>query len=257
MLRDRLTLRRRGAEAGRQSRLGRAVIIMAIITSEILSACGVAPEEKESRAANALARKYNKEFEITEVYPQKFGELYYEVQAYAVDAPQLRFTAAVDTEDDGVSDTYVERLVCAAISQRISENLDALPGYYYVETQAVGPQPITEDAGISIADYAALDQLNRFQVELFVVPEGKDAQTFYDSLSNMFAGLDCLNGKVRLHVVRDEDMEAVQAYFEQNDKLGLAYLELTEDFFCLEVPYSAGSIAMSGTEFASAIKEVL
>lgn len=87
------------------------IIIMAIITASVLAACGTKPEDREARASAALSAKYHQEFEITQVYPQRFGDLYYEVQAYPAGDPQILFNAAIDTEDDQISDTYVERRV--------------------------------------------------------------------------------------------------------------------------------------------------
>lgn len=231
--------------------------IMAIVTASVLSACGVKPEDRENRAAEALARKYHKEFEITQVYPQKFGELYYEVQAYAVDEPLVRFTASVDTEDEAVSDTYVERRVCAAISQQAAENLNELPAYYYLFVHAIGPQPIVNDAEITIRDYAALDSYNRFRIELFAVPEEQDADAFYCTLAKLYRDLDYLNGDARLFLVDEEQMEIVQAYFETNDEPGFEFFRLTKEFFSFEIPYKNGDIEINREVFAAAVKEVL
>jgi len=230
---------------------------MAIITASVLSACGIQPEEKEDRAKAALEQKYHKEFEITQVYPQKFGDLYYEVQAYAVDEPETRFTAAVDTEDDMVSDTYVERRVCGAITKSMEENMDELPGYYFLFTRAVGPQPITDDAEISIKDYAELDPYNRFQVDLFVAPEEAEAAAFYQSLSKAFGGLEYIAGGVCLYVVNAEQMEAVQDYLALNDQPDLEYKQLTKEFFSLEIPYEKGVIGMMEADFTAAVRDVL
>lgn len=246
-----------------QSRSGKnfnrivSVIIMAIITAEVLAACGVKPEDKEGRAKDALEQKYQQEFEITQVYPQKFGELYYEVQAYPVQDPQLRFTASIDTEDSHLSDTYVERLVCQAISRQVEENLDNLPGYYTVFTHAVGPQPITDNREISIADYAALDPYNRFQVELFVKPEEASASSLYSSLTNLFHGLEYLKGGLNLFLVSEEQMEEVQAYFEQNDTLTTEYTGLTGDLFTLELSYDLGRPEQSEQDFAALVRDRL
>lgn len=229
---------------------------MAIVTTSVLSACGVKPEDRENRAAEALAQKYHKEFEIVQVYPQKFGDLYYEVQAYAVDEPLVRFTASVDTEDETVSDTYVERRVCAAISQRAEENLNELPAYYYLFVHAIGPQPIVNDVEITIKDYAALDSYNRFRIEIFVVPEEQDVDAVYHALANLYSGLDCLNGDARLFVIDEEQMESVQTYFEINDKPGFDFFSLTEKFFSLEIPYKNGDIKINREVFAAAVKEV-
>ena len=130
---------------------------MPVITEEVLRACLIKPEEKEPHAKAALEQKYGMEFEITEIYPQKFGELYYNVQAYAKEEPLLRFSASIDTEDDGCADTLVERRICRDIAEKAARNLDDLEGYYDVFVYARGPQPITADTGLSIAEYAALD----------------------------------------------------------------------------------------------------
>jgi len=237
-------------------RIGR-IIIMAIITASVLSACGTRPEDRESRAKAALEQKYHREFEIIEVYPQKFGDLYYEVQACAVDEPEVRFTASVDTEDDMVSDTYVERRVCAAITQGMENNLDTLPGYYYLFTQAVGPQPITSDAEISIEGYAALDPYNRFQINLFAVPEEASPAPFYASVSRLFEGLEYLAGSARLYVVNAEQMQAVQDYLAINDKPDMEYKQLTRGFFSVDIPYEKGTIKMTEAEFTAVVRDVL
>lgn len=231
--------------------------IMAIITTEVLAACGVNPAEKESRAKAALERKYQKEFEITQVYPQKFGELYYEVQAYAVEDPQMRFVATIDTEDERISDTYVERRVCAAIAQQAAENLDKLPGYYYVFVHAGGPQPIADDPKISIRDYAQLDSYNRFQIHIYMKPERADSTSVYESLKNVFSGMEYLTGSVRLYVVNEDQMESVQAYFDINDDVYSDHMELTKKFFTLDVSYNEGIIAMDESDFVTAVRDVI
>lgn len=226
---------------------------MAIVTASVLAACGTKPEDKENRAKAALEQKYHKEFEITEVYPQKFGDLYYEVQAYALDEPQVRFTAAIDTEDDNISDSYVERRVCAAISRQAEENLDGLPGYYYLSVRAQGPQPITADAGISIKDYVAMNSYNRFLIEVYVVPESKDGALFYQSLAGLLKNLDFLPGVARLVLVTEEQSQAVQAYFELHDTTDAEYRRLTEPFFSVDIPYQNGLIDMTEAEFIAAV----
>lgn len=233
------------------------LIIMAIITTEVLAACGVNPADKESRAKAALERKYHKEFEITQVYPQKFGELYYEVQAYAVENPQMRFAATIDTEDESISDTYVERCVCTAIARQTAENLDKLPGYYHVFVHAVGPQPVADDPGIGIRDYAQLDSYNRFLLHIYIKPEDADAASVYESLKSVFSGMDYLTGSVRLYVVNEEQMESVQAYFDTHDDIDTEHTVLTEEFFAIDVPYNKGVIAMEGNEFAANVEDVL
>ena len=115
---------------------------------------------------------------------------------------------------------------------------------------AIGPQPITSDAKISIRDYASLDVYNRFRIELFVQPEGKDTAAFYQSIAKLFHDLEYLNGDACLFFVDEEQMEDVQAYLEINDTL-------TFEFSNLEIPYEKGVIETSEDAFAASIKEVM
>lgn len=231
---------------------------MAIITASVLEACGVPPEKREARAKAALEEKYQEEFEIIQVYPQKFGDLYYEVQACAVDEPQLRFTAAIDTEDSNISDNYAERRVCAAISNQAGENLDSLPGYYYLLTRALGPQPSTADAQIAIRDYTALNPNGRFQIDLFITPDPeRDGTAIYQSLEKLLNGLEYLRASVCMYVVSEEQSDAVQEYWELNDTPNLDYKEMTAEFFFLELPFEQGILGMTQEKFSAEVRDVL
>lgn len=122
---------------------------------------------------------------------------------------------------------------------------------------AIGPQPITSDAKISIRDYASLDVYNRFRIELFVQPEGKDTAAFYQSIAKLFHDLEYLDGDACLFFVDEEQMEDVQAYLEINDTLTFEFSKVTQEFFYLEIPYEKGVIETSEDAFAASIKEVM
>ena len=122
---------------------------------------------------------------------------------------------------------------------------------------AIGPQPIISDAKISIRDYASLDVYNRFRIELFVQPEGKDTAAFYQSIAKLFHELEYLNGDACLFFVDEEQMEDVQAYLEINDTLTFEFSKVTQEFFYLEIPYEKGVIETSEDAFAASIKEVM
>lgn len=122
---------------------------------------------------------------------------------------------------------------------------------------AIGPQPIISDAKISIRDYASLDVYNRFRIELFVQPEGKDTAAFYQSIAKLFHDLEYLDGDACLFFVDEEQMEDVQAYLEINDTLTFEFSKVTQEFFYLEIPYEKGVIETSEDAFAASIKEVM
>ena len=122
---------------------------------------------------------------------------------------------------------------------------------------AIGPQPIISDAKISIRDYASLDVYNRFRIELFVQPEGKDTAAFYQSIAKLFHDLEYLDGDACLFFVDEEQMEDVRAYLEINDTLTFEFSKVTQEFFYLEIPYEKGVIETSEDAFAASIKEVM
>lgn len=230
---------------------------MAIITAQVLSACGTKPEERESRAKAALKKKYQKEFEIVCVYPQKFGDLYYVVQAYAVDDPDIRFKASIDSEDDGLSDTYVEKCVCSEIAETVGENLKGLQGYYFVHVRAIGPQPICGDPDIGIAEYAQLDPQNRFRAEIFLIPEALDARNIYRSMTEMFGDMEYLRADAKLVIVDEEQMENVQEQLESGDSLKLNIKTMLQDCFTLDIPFEDQKIGMSERDFIAKLSDAL
>ncbi len=233
------------------------VLTMAIITAQVLSACGVDPKAKEGRAKAALEKKYGEEFEIVRVYPQKFGELYYDVLAYAVNDPDTRFSASVDTEDDGVSDAFVERRVCAQIAENVSKNLDGLQGYYYVYVHAIGPQPICGDPNIGIEAYARLDPQNRFRAEVFLVPETADAGNIYSAVTKMYAGMEYLRVDARLVVVDENKMEDVQEQIVGSGEYSFDLKMSMQDCPSIDIPFENQKIGLSESEFIRKMGGVL
>ena len=122
---------------------------------------------------------------------------------------------------------------------------------------AIGPQPIISDAKISIRDYASLDVYNRFRIELFVQPVGKDTAAFYQSIAKLFHDLEYLDGDACLFFVDEEQMEDVQAYLEINDTLTLQVKQETKEFYDLELPYEKGHSGTNEDDFAVSVTDAV
>lgn len=241
------------------SNIKRSKVVMLVATMSALNlvACGVSDTGKATRALSMLTEKYQEDFNIVEVYPQKIGEPYYDVRVYPVDDPEICFSATIDTEDENISDTYVERRVCSEISKMARRNLGALSEQCYLFVHAIGPQPIVDDIDITVEDYAALDSYNRFQIELFVMSGKTDADTIYNELSSLYDGMSYLKGGVCLYVVDADHMEAVQEYFAVNDSLYLEFYNLADELSTFDIPYANGSIMMDRGTFTSITNGVL
>lgn len=228
---------------------------MPMVAMETMQSYISNPEKSESHAKAVLEMKYQKKFEITKINALKFNDGYYEVQAYAIDEPEMRFWAAVDMEDDNVSDSYVERRICEMISQKAAENLDGLPGYYYLYTYASGPQPAANDVNISIQDYVALDPNNDFRIELFVCPENSDVKKMYICVAKMLKGLQFLPVNATLYLMDEKNMAGIQAYLEDGDAnvRTFSYKNRKKGFYSFVLPYEKGILEVTESEFISRI----
>ena len=230
---------------------------MSVLASVLLSACGSRPEDRESHAKAALEQKYNTEFEIAQVYSQKIGDLYYEVQAFPITNPDMRFTAAIDTKDDNISDNFVERKVCTAIAKSVERSMDGLSGSYYAFACGAGPQPLTDDADISIDEYVALDTLNTFKIEVFVAPEAKSAQAIYHNLCEALSGMESVTADLSFYVVDEEQMKSVKEYFARNDDMYFEYKRMTADYPRADVSFVNGKIETSESVFVAQIADAM
>ena len=235
-------------------RIVRLVFVAAIIT-EALSACAIPAEQREERAKAALEKKYGREFEITEVYPQRFSKNYYEVQAYEIHEPNIRFFASVNTQDDGESDDYVTVRVCAAISAQSEENLDMTPGIYFVHTYAPGPQPHCEDPDISIRDFAALDPLNVFRIEVYLIPdEDASPQELYNGLSALLKEMESLPTSVWLRLVNEDQFRMAQELLTEVEPMSMEYQAFKEGLHNVALTFRQGTMQTTLSEFTAAIR---
>lgn len=224
---------------------------------QLMVGCGFMANNREEIAKTALQEKYQEEFEITDVFPYKLGQDYYRFQAYPVDDPNLLFRGSVQLEDHSLSDSYVERKVCKKIAEQVDKNLDMLPGYYYLFTHAMGPQPIANDKTISIKEYAELDPRNLFRVELFFQPQDASEEEVFNALKDAFKDLPDLRGEVRFYVVNHELMTEIQEYFLSNDDIYYEFSHKMNLVPYLELKYEKGLLNMSWSEFAAAAEGML
>lgn len=225
------------------------------ITTDKLTESALSPKERETRAKDALERKYGKEFEISEVYPQKFLEEHFMVEAFAAEEPELRFTAEVSILTDEVFDSYAAVRVCAAIEEQAERNLDGLPGIYMVCAYVAGPQPSTANADIGIRDYASLDPMNRFRFELLFCPDAEaGTPEIWKSLSGMLRGLEFLPVEVWLRVVDNEQFDRAEELLTEQGPQSTEYKQLRRQVTRCLLPYEHGDLKMTEAELASAIR---
>ena len=214
-------------------------------------------EERARLAEDALKTKYQESFVVTEVFGQKYGELYYEVQAYSEEYPQLRFSANVNMEGNLVSDAYVEKRVCAQISEKIMDNLDSLPGDYDVYVRGVGPQPLTSKANIGLEAYLSLDTCNRFMIYVFFNPDNAEIEMVYESITHIMDDISLSEAKIRFCVTDEPLLQEIQAYFDVNDDVYFDFQEIEEKLKSIDITFHSGTIDLSKEMLVSELEEVI
>lgn len=213
-----------------------SAIIVTIVASLVLnnftkqignnSKVELSQNKKTTEASKKLKDRYNENFVIKKVYPQKIGQNYYEVLAYPEKRPDILFGATIDTKDENFSDNYVERHICEQISNKISANI-ALGDRGYIFTDAIGPQPITSDLEQSIQEYLELDSYNKFLSSIFIT---YDTYGVNDS-SIVFSGLEYLDISAEIYTVSEKQLQEVKKYFSNNEKTDTQdYRALIKDF---------------------------
>lgn len=229
---------------------------MAVVLSELLPAC-TSNSEKETRVKELLNKKYNKEFEVIEIYRQGISLPYFEAFAYDPEKPDLVFNVTVNTEDDGFSDTYVQKCVCEKVTESVSEHLDTFPGVFYVYTELPGMQPYAENPDIEIKDYWELNKENYFDISVFAVPEKDDAKEIYAALTDLLADIPYVDAGVSLTFVDETTMAEIQEYFETNDKIYMDFKQRYADKASVELEYKDGHIATDGQAFENEVRSAL
>lgn len=185
----------------------------------LATACG----DRASIASARLSSKYNKNFVIKKVFPQKIGQEYYEVKAYPEDDPEVLFDAVIDTKDDNFSDNYVARVICKKITNEIYKNLNTTDNIY-IFVDASGPQPYTDNPEISIYDYISLDSLNKIGISIFATKETDD---LYNA-NILFSNIDYIDMSARVYIVNEEKLQEIKTYLSDSGKIDSYFMELVE-----------------------------
>ncbi len=243
---------------GRLNGVKKSVSFLLIVTvAQLMVGCGFMVNDREEIAKTALQQKYQEEFEITDVFPYKLGQDYYRVQAYPVKDPNILFRGSIGIEDHSLSDNYVERTVCRKLQEQVDRNLDKLPGYYYLFTHAMGPQPVANDKTISVKEYSELDPNNLFRVELFFEPQDASDEAVFNALKDAFKDIPYLRGEVRFYVVNNDLMTEIQEYFSSKDDVYYEFSHKMNLVPYVELKYENGLLTMSWDEFSAAAKDLL
>ena len=188
---------------------------------------------KEDRARQMLQDRYDEEFKIVETYPTFLGRGYYTVLAAPADFPDILFEASVDVDDDNFSDTYVERLMCGQLADKVFENLglDSTSSYLFVHSLDA---PVVYDTGISLADYIAAGA-DDYTLYLFVAPDA--VQGTVKAVPDMYTGVsDKLRGFLRLYVTDKDGINAVKEFLSStaDGVYDPDFKQMTKEMDCIE-----------------------
>ena len=235
------------------------VLIMSeILTSTVLTACG-SNDQRQKDAEKLLTDKYKEEFVVTSYDGQQMMEDYYTVTAYAKSHPTLPFEANVTEDGTSVSDDYVSRRVCSAISEHISLNLSALPCTYYVHTGIMSGDSICPDPNVSVEEFATKwEPYNRYYVYLYLSDEitksGTQTGQVGSVLTKALADIPQIKGELYVYVSDDEMISKVHEYVESNTGLYDDYFQMTQEDHRGQFSFENGTVSISQKDVDAIVK---
>ncbi len=233
-------------------RLITGVLIMALIGA-ILEGCGNTAE-RETRIKKALEQKYNEKFEVLRFHRQGIMEQYYTAEVYAESYPELPFLVTMDTEDDFFSDGYVMKRGTNLISSHASENVGKLKGMYYIHTQSMFPDSVSEKPDIELKEYLESEKNNFFTIYLYLDPSAESPDSLYAAVSEILKGLEPMEGSIEIFFADEKRMDRIREYVESHASLEDDYVKLGEDCHVTGIRFCSGRLNISEDEFLDRVR---
>ena len=228
-----------------RTRWGVTMLLIAV-TAVLLCACG-SRNERIKTAELLLEEKYGEDFTVTSYEGQEMMADYYSVSAYAKSHPKLPFEANVSEDGTSVSDDYVSRRVCEAISDQVAANITVLPCKYYVHTGIMSGESVCSDPNISIEEFATKwEPNNRYYVYLYISKEiehvDSSSEIIYNALKEALKGIPEISGTMSVYISNDSVIEKVHVYVTTNTGLYNDYFEIAQDDYRGQFEFDDGFI---------------
>ena len=241
-------------------------IITIILTAGViltLTGC-MSSEEHKDLAKDLLEDKYDEEFVISknlgegfhldEGIEKGFMTDEYSVEAYSEEYPEIIFDATVFPDKSKVSDTYAVKRILYSTARKIEDNLKGLGGDYYVHIIPLVYDTGIDDPEAGIEELVENNDKNSYTVYLLYSPDDEADKTTYQYVSNMFQGLECMNGKVSFYVLDRKTLNKAEKYIEENKELYQEFRELTNAGHKGFIEYEDGKPDMDEAEFLKMVK---
>ncbi len=223
------------------------IMLIGVIAMTMLSDTPVysfpAAKEQMQEAAQILEDKYHEKFEILSLKQPDLGTNYYSVFAYSVDYPDLVFRADISRDAAISTDEYVCDRVCAQMSEKMEENLQALQDDYSIFTEAMLPGTAITDPNASLKAFLE-DGPNKFYIYVCIAKQEESDGTISKELSHILDGLEQIDGTLQLYYVDQELLSDIQGYVTSHDKVYTEFDEMTRDASICTIPFKNSSITI-------------
>lgn len=232
-------------------------LIVVIFTNIIGCGLAISPE---NYAVKLLNEKYNDSFVIDEILSYSLIYKNYIVIAYQEDNPNLLFRAEIDTEKGTISDNYVVKLLTRDMGDEIAQNLNNLSGIYCIKVDA-GHEPnfskeaYSENSNITLKEFMEFIPGNKFAIYVNYVPDKMNPEQIYDSLNDMFNGMEPIGGKIHLYIMGEHELAKVQKYYENNDRIYSDLKDWQKQYKIGVINFENGVIVNSKNEIITMLDE--
>lgn len=231
-----------------------AGILAAAIAAAALCGCAASPMKK-TRIKKALEDKYGETFFVDSIYRHSLSPGSITAQAYAAVHPDLPFLVVMDADYRSFSDGYVMKLGTQMISRRAQENLGALKKPYYLHTQSMFPDSVSDDPGQSLEEYLSSEESNFFTIYLYINPEGETPESLYAAIRDILSGMENMDGSLEIFLTGEGTMDKARGYVVSHASLEDEYVKIGEKYHVLGIRFKSGTLGTSREEFESRLQE--
>ena len=184
------------------------VLILLLINIILVTGCSGSWRED---ASNMLQAKYGETFTVTKYLGKDFKYKYYEVEAYSNNYPDIIFTASIENDLSGMSDSYGTKRLGRTISNTLTEEIKELDTNCYVYTEFVIPDYPVDDPNLTVPEMN--NELEQKSVSIYIfLTEDFGVDEVITTVEKSLLHIPKFKGVLRIFRLSNQEIEEIKEY---------------------------------------------
>lgn len=207
--------------------LGIGVICMSAIAGSI-GACGIDKQEWEKQTRELLQEKYGEDFEILSVGKSygNMGNATYTALCRPMLDEDCLFLTEADKDGEYFQDEYISTLISEKIENALDQGLEGVANDCYIHVAPGSKYVDSADTDMTLGEFLQMNPKNRFAVYAAVKGDSRQAEEIINRLNHVLAGMDKINGSLRLSFLDQDGVDAVRERMERQGVTDSGFMEL-------------------------------